>query len=74
MAPWAWATEGGMARISHGRSWIFRQADGIPPGMTVDREGHPWGADEQGGLVRGPRAIAVWAWEPTMQTTRFVLE
>jgi signal transduction histidine kinase len=38
----------------------------ITAGLAVDAEGHPWVADERGGLVRGSRAGRGWTWA-TMQ-------
>jgi signal transduction histidine kinase/ligand-binding sensor domain-containing protein len=67
---WAAGSPGGTAHLIDTRTLVPRsiRIEALPvaritAGLTVDREGHPWLANEDGSIVRGTLADQGWTWE-----------
>jgi len=67
---WASGSPGGTVHAVDTRTLVAKpiRIEALPvaritAGLAVDVEGHPWVADEQGGVVRGTKAGSGWSWE-----------
>ncbi|GLH74662.1 hypothetical protein GETHLI_31640 [Geothrix limicola] len=67
---WAAGSPGGTVQVMDTRTLKGRSirieklpVARITAALTIDAEGHPWLANDQGGVVRGTRAGSGWSWE-----------